>query len=719
MTERQQLQEVFFQEHLDSVYRRRDRVFAWLMLAQWVFGVCIALFYSPYGWEGKVQSTHLHVYYALFVGGALSGSTILLTIFRPGWVVTRHVVAVNQMLWSALLIHLTGGRIETHFHVFGSLAFLAFYRDWKLLISATIVVAGDHLLRGLFWSESVYGITNPEWWRFLEHAFWVVFENVVLVMGILESHREMRALAARQTDLEERVAARTAEVVTAKREVSDILDNMAQAIFTVGEDGTISREFSAHCQMLFTTDRIAGRTPVDLLGLDRDEVSEARARIEGWISTVIGADDFQWRLSASDPPSEIEHAERIIALAYAPIYREGLVHRVMFICRDVTQVRQLAEEVQKKEEENRSMLDRVAQIAALEPQLLTSFLEESNALIEDLRESLARGRSSDSIQRALRALHTLKGNSRAYGLRALECKVHATEDALQRTREERSSPDAWKQIRADVDGVAVLVREADRVGRELIAQRSVVGSPYDRQRIKPIVDAARCLTASFEKAFAEVSVEQRALLAELLSRIIELPLVTFSALVPRLEKVAKDVAAQLGKPAPDLEASLDGLLVEPRVLEKLGGVLTQLVRNAIDHGIEPPLERLDARKEGRGRLSLGATVAGDRLQVQLEDDGRGIDPDRIREVALGRRLISESDSAMHDDKAAIELVFEPGFTTARRVTEISGRGVGLDIVRTSIQELGGEVGIRSGAGRGTAFMVSLPISCARVSRSIS
>jgi hypothetical protein len=83
-----------------------------------------------------------------------------------------------------------------------------------------------------------------------------------------------------------------------------------------------------------------------------------------------------------------------------------------------------------------------------------------------------------------------------------------------------------------VEEVADLVREADRVGRELIAQRSVVGSPYDRQRIKPIVDAARCLTAGFEKAFAGVSVEQRALLAELLSRVIELPLVTFSALVP-------------------------------------------------------------------------------------------------------------------------------------------------------------------------------------------
>jgi hypothetical protein len=106
------------------------------------------------------------------------------------------------MLSSALLIHLTGGRIETHFHVFGSLAFLAFYLDWQVILTATIVVAADHFLRGIYWPESVYGVTNPEWWRFLEHAGWVVFEDVFLIWSCVMGNREMAASAARQAEVE-------------------------------------------------------------------------------------------------------------------------------------------------------------------------------------------------------------------------------------------------------------------------------------------------------------------------------------------------------------------------------------------------------------------------------------------------------------------------------------------------------------------------------------
>ena len=86
------------------------------------------------------------------------------------------------MLMGALLIHLTGGRLETHFHVFGSLAFLAFYRDWRVLVPATIVVALDHLLRGVFWPQSVYGVLVASQWRWLEHSAWVIFEDVFLLV---------------------------------------------------------------------------------------------------------------------------------------------------------------------------------------------------------------------------------------------------------------------------------------------------------------------------------------------------------------------------------------------------------------------------------------------------------------------------------------------------------------------------------------------------------
>src|SRR6185295_11419292 len=124
---------------------------------------------------GRQSAVHVHVYAAIVLGGLISSLPFLFILTRRGALETRVAVACGQMLWSALLIHLTGGRIETHFHVFGSLAILAFYRDVRVLVPATIVVAGDHFIRGIYWPESVYGITNPEWWRFLEHAAWVVF----------------------------------------------------------------------------------------------------------------------------------------------------------------------------------------------------------------------------------------------------------------------------------------------------------------------------------------------------------------------------------------------------------------------------------------------------------------------------------------------------------------------------------------------------------------
>ena len=194
--------ETRYDAHRQEIYRSTDRVFAGLMIGQWLFAILIAMIYSPYGWQGKVKTIHTHVWVALILGGTITALPVALAWLKPGEVLTRHVIAAAQMLWSALLIHLSGGRIETHFHVFGSLAFVAFYRDWPVLITATVVVATDHLLRGILWPESVYGITNPEWWRFLEHAFWVVFCISILIPACIRGVKDMRVMAERGAELE-------------------------------------------------------------------------------------------------------------------------------------------------------------------------------------------------------------------------------------------------------------------------------------------------------------------------------------------------------------------------------------------------------------------------------------------------------------------------------------------------------------------------------------
>ena len=170
-----------FTEAQLEIHRRTDRLFAGLMAFQWLMGIVFALWVSPLAWEGTTSRTHIHVWAAIIVGGLISLFPALLGLFRAGVPSTRYVIAVAQMLMGALLIHLTGGRIETHFHVFGSLAFLAFYRDWRVLIPGTVGVAADHRVRGVFWPQSVYGVVVASQWRWLEHAAWVLFEDVFLL----------------------------------------------------------------------------------------------------------------------------------------------------------------------------------------------------------------------------------------------------------------------------------------------------------------------------------------------------------------------------------------------------------------------------------------------------------------------------------------------------------------------------------------------------------
>ena len=196
-----------------------DRLFAVLMAVQWVAGVAAAYWISPRTWVGTTSEPSIHIWAATVLGGAISSLPIAMVIFRPGSALTRHTVAVGQMLTSALLIHLSGGRIETHFHVFGSLAFLAFYRDWTVLLTATLVVSGDHALRGMLWPQSVYGVLTTTHWRFLEHAGWVAFEDVVLVGWCVRAKTLIRS-----------VAEQTAQFEASEDRYRAVVDDMAEGV---------------------------------------------------------------------------------------------------------------------------------------------------------------------------------------------------------------------------------------------------------------------------------------------------------------------------------------------------------------------------------------------------------------------------------------------------------------------------------------------------------
>jgi len=241
----QQAQQLFNQ----GLFRSRattDGFMAILLIIQWPAALITALIVSPYTWDGPLSSTHIHVWTALILGGLLTIFPVALCKLSPGRTLTRHTVAAAQMLYSSLFIHLMGGRIETHFHIFGSLAFLAFYRDCRVIITATLIVTIDHWARGMWWPRSAFGSADISPWRWVEHAGWVVFEDIVLLISISRSISEQRVASRAQAELlisklsiEEQIEQRTQQLRdavqradAANRAKSEFLANMSHEIRT-------------------------------------------------------------------------------------------------------------------------------------------------------------------------------------------------------------------------------------------------------------------------------------------------------------------------------------------------------------------------------------------------------------------------------------------------------------------------------------------------------
>ncbi|PXX40465.1 MULTISPECIES: MCP four helix bundle domain-containing protein [Burkholderia] len=496
----------------------------------------------------------------------------------------------------------------------------------------------------------------------------------------------------------EKIQENAAQLKQKTADIQAMLQNMQQGILTVVEGGVVHAEYSAYLETIFETNDIAGRDLMALVFDDSAIGADARSQVEAAVHACLGEDSMNFEFNAHLLVNEVakrmpDGREKWLDLSWSAITDEtDTVVRLMLCVRDVTEIRELT--AQAGEQQRR--LEMIGEILSISQDKFHDFVHSAkDFLSENERMIRQHERADHSIVAALfRNMHTIKGNARTYSLQHLTNIVHEAEQAYESLRRADGGPE-WNRdalmddlirVREAVERYATI--NAVTLGRS--GEPAHGGADYlmvERAHISEslrVLDGADPANANDWQAARDAV---RRMLSQLGTQGIG------DALGGVIESLPS-LAAELGKPAPVVHIDSHGHRVRSEIGATLKNVFMHLLRNSIDHGIESSEERRAAGKAASGTIDIAVGVGGGELWFVLSDDGRGLALDRIRGIARERGWIDGGNEAALTDEAVAELIFRPGFSTAHAVTEVSGRGVGMDAVRNFLKRDGGDIALR-------------------------
>lgn len=394
---------------------------------------------------------------------------------------------------------------------------------------------------------------------------------------------------------------------------------------------------------------------------------------------------------------------------------------------------------------------------------LDAYVSEAEEDLQKMNDSLLRLEENpadmEAINQIFRSAHSLKGNSATIGFEKISGLAHAMEDVLHRLKN--------RELRASEDVINVLFRCSDAL-RKIVGQ--VAEGKKEEYDTRPLLDSLESIMsvkvevgelAGVELAekpetlkptkSVKVRFERLDKLTDLVGEflinrmrlqdpktlhkpeelgraldhlerltedlryeIMQARMVPVGQVFDRFPRMVRDLAKKYGK---DINFVMEdsGLELDRTILDEVGSPLIHLLRNSVDHGIEPSDERRKAGKKERGVIKLIARRERDAAVIEVMDDGRGFDLEEVKRVAVGRGIISEEEAATLPRGRILQFPFHPGFSTSKEVTEVSGRGIGLDVVKSKIERLGGAVELESEPGKGSVVRLRLPLSLAIIS----
>ncbi len=255
-------------------------------------------------------------------------------------------------------------------------------------------------------------------------------------------------------------------------------------------------------------------------------------------------------------------------------------------------------------------------------------------------------------------------------------------------------------VRIDVKRLDDLMNQ---VGEIVLERNRVLQMNIDYQSRENIV--------TFGEEFSKLAKRIDFVTSELQMQVLKIRMIPVEKVFKKFPRIVRNLSRDLGKEV-NLEIIGEETELDRSVVDEIGDPLIHLIRNALDHGVESPEERVAAGKPRSGNVVLSATHEGNNIIISIRDDGKGIDPDKLAKKALDKGLVTEEQLAGMSGKEILDLVFLPGFSTKEKATDVSGRGVGMDVVKTNIRKLNGIIEIRSEVGKGSEFILKLPLTLA-------
>ncbi|CBL45601.1 Hypothetical protein HDN1F_20180 [gamma proteobacterium HdN1] len=473
-----------------------------------------------------------------------------------------------------------------------------------------------------------------------------------------------------------------------------MMQHMHSGLFTILEDETIHREYSACLEDIFETQQISGKNYADLLFRSAKLGADTRDQVNAAVTSLLGADEMMFEFNSHLLISEFtaefaneagETSEKILEVDWDAIVTDEVITKIMVTVRDVTEIRAM----QAAAEEQKTELEIVGQILKLTPQRFNSFAENAFSLIDKNREIVRRTRDKDLpvVSELFANMHTIKGNARTYQLTHITDVVHEAESTYDRLRKELDFPWSQDQLHDELNLVRdALARYVNVLRDKLSFATSGDTAPVDGVLIKPteMRSLLREVDALPQNVYAFPEVRR---VVQKLRQLDTRPLPEI--LASQLASLA-EVAKQLGKPAPEVHFEGDTPRIFSAHADTIVNTFSHLLKNSIDHGIEPPLERSTKGKPASGSITIRSTTTDHSVEVEISDDGRGLNLVRLAEKLNQSGALSSSSGTLKPQMVA-ESMFLSGVSTAEQLTDVSGRGVGMDAVKKFLNSMGCDI----------------------------